>query len=221
MYNIELSMLLLNIIGFFLLITTKSDAKLSKMETIPVKNIFSQLFLDSILISINSSRSSQSCMTYSSIPFVDPITASIKTLAEDLAACRYSSSDLVRWYLSRIDDVNRQGSHPLHAVIETNPDALVIANALDQERQINGSRSVLHGIPILIKDNIATDDKMETTAGSLALVSSRVPRDAFVVQQLRKAGAIIFGKASLTEWSNVKSENGTRGGWSPRGGPSR
>jgi amidase len=152
---------------------------------------------------------------------VDPIRASIKTIAEDLSACRYSSSDLVRWYLTRIDDVNRQGSHPLHAVIETNPDALEIANALDQERQINGSRSLLHGIPILIKDNIATDDKMETTAGSLALVGSCVPRDAFIVQQLRKSGAIIFGKTSLTEWSNIKTDNMTRGGWSARGGLSR
>ena len=96
-----------------------------------------------------------------------------------------------------------------------------IADALDQERQRDGPRSILHGIPILVKDNIATDDKMETTSGSLALVGSRVPRDAFVVHQLRQAGAIILGKTSLTEWSNVKSENGTRGGWSPRGGPSR
>ena len=142
-------------------------------------------------------------------------------MAEDLSACRYSSSDLVRWYLNRIDAVNQQGSHPLHAVIETNPDALDIADALDEERRINGSRSYLHGIPILIKDSIATDDKMETTAGSLALVGSRVPRDAFIVQKLRQAGAIILGKASLSEWSNIRSENGTRGGWSARGGASR
>ncbi|CAF1038925.1 unnamed protein product [Adineta steineri] len=199
MYNIDVLLLILNIV---LLKTTNSDA-----------------ILNSISISINSSRISQSsCSTYSPIPLIDPITVDIKTLAEDLSTCRYSSSDLVRWYLTRIDAVNQQGSHPLHAVIETNPDALEIANALDQERQINGSRSILHGIPILIKDNIATYDKMETTAGSLALVGSRVPRDAFVVQQLRKAGAIILGKASLSEWSNFKSENATRGGWSARGG---
>ncbi len=96
-----------------------------------------------------------------------------------------------------------------------------IANALDQERRINGSRSFLHGIPILIKDNIATDDKMETTAGSLALIGSRVPRDAFIVQKLRQAGAIIFGKTSLSEWDNIKSEHASRGGWSARGGMSR
>ena len=177
--------------------------------------------LISIHISINSSKFSHSCSTYSDIPLVDPITASIRTLAEDLSACRYSSSDLVRWYLNRINAVNRQGSYPLHAVIETNPDALDIADKLDQERQINGSRSFLHGIPILLKDNIATDDKMETTAGSLALVGPCVPRDAFIIQKLRQAGAIIFGKTSLSEWSNVKSENGTREGWFARGGKSR
>ncbi|CAF4336539.1 unnamed protein product, partial [Adineta steineri] len=199
MYNINVLFLIFNVILF--------------------KTTNSYTILNSISISINSSQIFQSsCSTYSPIPLIDPITVDIETLAEDLSACRYSSSDLVRWYLTRIDAVNRQGSHPLHAVIETNPDALEIANALDQERHINGSRSFLHGIPILIKDNIATYDKMETTAGSLALVGSRVPRDAFVVQQLRKAGAIILGKASLSEWSNFKSENVTRAGWSARGG---
>ena len=162
-----------------------------------------------------------SCTTHSDIPLVDPVTASIKNLAEDLSACRYSSVDLVRWYLTRIHDVNQQGSYPLYAVIETNPDALNIAEKLDEERRINGSRSLLHGIPILIKDNIATDDQMQTTAGSLALVGSRVPRDAFIVQRLRQAGAIILGKTSLSEWSNIKSENATRDGWSARGGTSR
>ena len=172
-------------------------------------------------LSTNSNKFPNSCSTYSQIPLIDPITADIKTLADDLSACRYSSSDLVRWYLTRIEAVNRQGSHPLHAVIETNPDAIAIADQLDEERQINGSRSVLHGIPILIKDNIATIDRMETTAGSLALVGSRVPRDAFIVQKLRQAGAIILGKSSLSEWSYFLSENTKRNGWSTRGGPSR
>ncbi|CAF0969493.1 unnamed protein product [Rotaria sordida] len=193
--------LILNIISSWLLIITKSE-----------------IIQNSIHISLNSSRSFHSCTTYTDIPLIDPITATIKSLAEDLSACRYSSFDLVRWYLTRIDAVNRQGFHPLHAVIETNPDALMIANALDQERHIYGSRSLLHGIPILIKDNIATNDKMETTAGSLALVGSLVPRDAFIVQRLRQAGAIILGKTSLSEWSNFKSDNSTRDGWSARGG---
>jgi hypothetical protein len=168
MYYVKMSVdftLILTIIG---LLIVKSDGSLISID-----------------ISIDSSKISHFCSTYSDIPLVDPIKASIKTLAEDLSACRYSSSDLVGWYLNRINVVNRQGSYPLHAVIETNPDALDIADKLDQERQINGSRSFLHGIPILLKDNIATDDKMETTAGSLALVGSRVPRDAFIVQKLR------------------------------------
>jgi amidase len=161
------------------------------------------------------------CSTYSHIPPVDLLTASINSLARDLSACRYSSTDLVRWYLTRIDAVNRRGPHPLYAVIETNPDALTIADALDRERQTTGSRSALHGIPILIKDNVATNDKMQTTAGSLALVGARVVRDAHIVDRLRQAGAIILGKASLSEWSNFRSDNKSREGWSPRGGPTR
>ena len=121
----------------------------------------------------------------------------------------------------RIDAVNRRGSHPLNAIIETNPDALLIADTLDQQRQTTGPRSFLHGIPILVKDNVATNDKMQTTAGSLALVGARVPRDAHVVDRLRQAGAIILGKASLSEWSNFRSTNKSREGWSPRGGPVR
>ncbi|CAF1016992.1 unnamed protein product [Rotaria sp. Silwood1] len=119
----------------------------------------------------------------------------------------------------RIDAVNRRGSYPLYAVIETNPDALMIANTLDQERQSTGPRSFLHGIPILVKDNVATNDKMQTTAGSLALIGARVNRDAHVVYRLRQAGAIILGKTSLSEWSNFRALNKSREGWSPRGGP--
>lgn len=123
--------------------------------------------------------------------------------------------------MARIDAVNRHGPHPLYAVIETNPNALTIADELDRERQMNGSRSILHGIPVLIKDNIATQDKMQTTAGSLALVGARVVRDAHIVSRLREAGAILLGKASLSEWSNFRSTNKSREGWSARGGPTR
>lgn len=121
----------------------------------------------------------------------------------------------------RIDAVNRRGPHPLYAVIETNPDALAIAGTLDRERQTIGARSLLHGIPILVKDNIATHDQMQTTAGSLALVGARVSQDAHIVGRLRRAGAVILGKASLSEWSNFRSTNQSREGWSPRGGPTR
>ena len=161
------------------------------------------------------------CSTNSSIPLIDPLTIDIKTLQADLSSCRYSSVDLVRWYFDRIGMLNDRGAHPLHAIIETNPDAFEIAKALDFERLVNGSRSILHGIPILIKDSIATDDKMQTTAGSYALVGARVPRDAFIVEKLRAAGAIILGKTSMSQWANVMSENVTRHGWSPRGGASR
>ncbi|CAF2419142.1 unnamed protein product [Rotaria sp. Silwood2] len=160
-----------------------------------------------------------SCSIHSHIPAVDLLTTSISSLARDLSNCRYSSTDLVRWYLTRIDAVNRRGSHPLYAIIETNPDALTIANTLDQQRQRTGLRSSLHGIPILVKDNVATHDKMQTTAGSLALIGARVIRDAHVVDQLRQAGAIILGKTSLSEWSNFRATNKSREGWSPRGGP--
>ncbi len=162
-----------------------------------------------------------SCSVHSHIPSIDLVTATISSLARDLSNCRYSSTDLVRWYLMRIEAVNRRGPHPLYAIIETNPDALTIANMLDRERQTNGSRSSLHGIPILVKDNVATNDKMQTTAGSLALVGARVARDAHIVDRLRQAGAIILGKTSLSEWSNFRSTNRSREGWSPRGGPSR
>jgi amidase len=204
-----------------LLIIPTDQALLSRNENDEKKQSNISFMLGSIRISIESLKNFHSCSTDSDIPLVDPITASIRILAEDLSACRYSSVDLVRWYLNRIHDVNQQGSYPLYAVIETNPDALDIAKKLDEERRINGTRSLLHGIPILIKDNIATDDRMETTAGSLALVGSRVPRDAFIVQKLRQVGAIILGKTSLSEWSNIKSENATRDGWSARGGASR
>jgi amidase len=108
----------------------------------------------------------------------------------------------------------------LNAVIEINPDALQIADALDRERKAKGARGPLHGIPILIKDNIDTGDRMHTTAGSLALLDSRPPRDAFVAAQLRKAGAIILGKTNLSEWANIRSSHSTSG-WSGRGGLTR
>ena len=98
---------------------------------------------------------------------------------------------------------------------------MIIAETLDRQRQTTGPKSFLHGIPILVKDNVATNDKMQTTAGSLALVGARVVRDAHVVDRLRKAGAIILGKTSLSEWSNFRAINKSREGWSARGGPSR
>ncbi len=105
----------------------------------------------------------------------------------------------------------------VNAVIELNPDALAMADALDRERQAQGPRGPLHGIPVLIKDNIATRDRMQTTAGSLALVGSLPPKDAFVAKRLRDAGAVILGKTNLSEWANIRSSHSISG-WSGRGG---
>jgi amidase len=119
-------------------------------------------------------------------------------------------------YLARIDAIDKHGP-AVNAVIELNPDALAIADALDRERQAKGLRGPLHGIPVLIKDNIATRDRMQTTAGSLALVGSVPPKDSFVAKKLREAGAVILGKTNLSEWANIRSSNSTSG-WSGRGG---
>jgi amidase len=133
---------------------------------------------------------------------------------------RLSSRELTAGYLARI----RQLNPTLNAVIETNPDALKIAGRLDKERRSGHLRGPLHGIPVIVKDNIATDDKMQTTAGSLALVGSRVPDDASLVRQLRAAGAIILGKANLSEWANFRGGSADFppiNGWSGRGGFTR
>ena len=140
------------------------------------------------------------------------IEATIPQLQALMASGQLSSKDLVKGYLRRI-----QSQNPLlHAVIETNPNAISIAQHLDNERRRGTVRGPLHGIPILVKDNIATDDNMETTAGSLALVHSRVPADAVVVAQLRAAGAVILGKANLSEWANFRGF-APFNGWSARG----
>ena len=121
--------------------------------------------------------------------------------------------------LDRIDQLDKQGP-ALNAVIEVNPDALAIADGLDAERAARGARGPLHGIPVLLKDNIDTADRMTTTAGSLALAGSIAARDAFVAQRLREAGAVILGKTNLSEWANFRSTHSTSG-WSSRGGQTR
>jgi amidase len=131
----------------------------------------------------------------------------------------YTARSLAEKYLERIDAIDKHGPN-LNAVIELNPDALSIAEALDKERRDKGTRSPLHGIPVLIKDNIDTADRMMTTAGSLALNGSIAPRDAVVVERLRKAGAVILGKTNLSEWANFRSSHSSSG-WSGRGGQTR
>jgi amidase len=145
---------------------------------------------------------------------LDEVT--VASLQEWMASGRYTARHVAELYLARIDALDRDGP-ALRSVIETNPDALAVAESLDRERRSGRVRGPLHGIPVLIKDNIATADRMETTAGSLALVGHRPPRDAFVAERLRAAGAVILGKTNLSEWANFRSTHSVSG-WSGRGG---
>src|SRR5215212_10133613 len=148
-------------------------------------------------------------------PFeLDELTLS--DLQSGMASGRFTSRSITQMYLSRIAELNTQGPTLRH-VIETNPDALSIADALDAERKAGRVRSQLHGIPVLLKDNIDTADRMTTTAGSYALEGSIAPRDSFVAAKLRAAGAVLLGKANLSEWANFRSSHSTSG-WSGRGG---
>lgn len=145
--------------------------------------------------------------------------ATIAGLQAGLQSGKYSARGLVTAYLQRIEELDRKGPG-LRAVLEANPDALTVAAALDAERKAKGPRGPLHGIPVLVKDNVATRDRQQTTAGSLALVDVTPPRDAFVVERLRAAGAVILGKANLSEWANFRSTHSSSG-WSGRGGQCR
>src|SRR5580658_6202616 len=140
----------------------------------------------------------------------------ISQLRSAMLAGRLTAAAITRHYLRRIRDLDHRGPK-LNSVIELNPDALPMAEALDRERKTRGPRGPLHGIPVLIKDNIATHDKMMTTAGSLALAGSIPPTDAFLVRRLRAAGAVILGKTNLSEWANFRSSHSTSA-WSGRGG---
>ena len=151
------------------------------------------------------------------IAFVEPHTElneiTVSELQAGMKSGKFSAKMLVEKYLVRIKEIDPK----LNSVIETNPDALQIAEKMDRERKRGKVRSMMHGIPILIKDNIDTADRMKTTAGSLALVDAPVPaRDAFIVQQLRKSGAVILGKTNLSEWANFRSTKSISG-WSGRG----
>jgi hypothetical protein len=140
----------------------------------------------------------------------------LRDIADRMRLGQSSARSLTEQYLSRIDAIDRNGP-ALRSVIETNPDALSIADALDRERKEKGPRGPMHGIPVLIKDNIDTADRMKTTAGSLALADAPQPRDAAVVERLRTAGAVILGKTNLSEWANFRSTHSSSG-WSGRGG---
>ncbi len=145
--------------------------------------------------------------------------ATVADLQEGMESGRLTARSITELYLARIEALNHQGPE-LRAIIETNPDALEIADELDAERRVSGPRGPLHGIPVAIKDNIDTHDEMTTTAGSLALEGSIPPRDSFIAQKLREAGAIILAKANLSEWANFRGAKSSSG-WSARGGQCR
>ncbi|HZC06569.1 MAG TPA: amidase [Ktedonobacterales bacterium] len=145
--------------------------------------------------------------------------ATITGLQTQMARGDVTARRLTEMYLARIAAMNLAGP-ALRAVIETNPQALDIADALDRERQASGPRGPLHGIPVLLKDNIDTADEMMTTAGSLALADSRPSTDATVAARLRAAGAVLLGKANMSEWANFRSSHSSSG-WSGRGGQAR
>jgi amidase len=143
----------------------------------------------------------------------------VADLQAGLASGRYTSRGVVEQYLARIAAMDRAGPS-IHSIIETNPEALDLAEQLDRERAAKGPRGALHGIPVLLKDNIDTADRMTTTAGSLALEGSIAPHDSHVAERLRAAGAILLAKANMSEWANIRS-NRSSSGWSARGGQCR
>jgi len=152
-------------------------------------------------------------------PHVQPFELDETTIADlqdGMKSGKFTARSLVEKYSTRIAEIDKQGP-AINSVIELNPDALAIADTLDQERKIKGPRGLLHGVPVLIKDNIDTADRMMTTAGSLALVGSKPPRDSFVAQKLRAAGAVILGKTNLSEWANYRGSRAPSG-WSGVGG---
>jgi amidase len=150
---------------------------------------------------------------------VDYAEHDISTLQELMQSGDLSSEALTAYYLQRVDELDRAGPE-LRSIIELNPDALAIARALDEERWASGARGSMHGIPVVLKANIDTADQMTTTAGSLALAGHRPPADAFIVRKLREAGAVILGKANLSEWANFRSTNSSSG-WSSLGGQTK
>ena len=153
----------------------------------------------------------------------------IRELQDGMKSGRFTARSIAEQYLARIESMDRPDKDKsgndrrrpaVNGLLELNPDALAIADGLDQERKQKGPRGPLHGIPVLIKDNLDTSDKMNTTAGSLALMGARPPKDSFMARKLREAGAVILGKTNLSEWANIRSSHSTSG-WSGRGGQTK
>ncbi|HZX57828.1 MAG TPA: amidase family protein, partial [Mucilaginibacter sp.] len=143
----------------------------------------------------------------------------IDTLQQKMQSKEYTSRSITQKYLDRIDKIDKAGPK-LNAIIQLNPDALKIADDMDKERANGKVRGPLHGIPVLIKDNIDTGDQMMTTAGAAALEGNVARQDAFIIKKLREAGAVLLGKTNLSEWANFRSSHSTSA-WSSRGGQTK
>jgi len=152
-------------------------------------------------------------------PFLDLEEITVTDLQKKMQSGEQTSVSITKAYLARIEKIDRSGPS-LNSIIQLNPDALKIAAVLDEERKQGKIRGLLHGIPILIKDNINSGDQMQTTAGSLALIGNHAKEDAFVLKQLRKAGVVLLGKTNLSEWANFRSSHSCSG-WSSRGGQTK
>ena len=153
------------------------------------------------------------------VPAFELDEATIATLSEGMSSGRWTARGITEQYLARIAAVDRAGP-TLRSILEINPEALAIAERLDAERKTSGPRGALHGIPVLVKDNLDSGDRMSTSAGSLALAGTRASRDSTVVANLRRAGAVLLGKTNLSEWANYRSTSSTSG-WSGVGGLTR
>src|SRR6478609_5270701 len=143
----------------------------------------------------------------------------IADLQNKMKTGELTSKAITEFYLEKINSLDKNGP-AINSVIELNPDALTIAARLDKERNENKVRGALHGIPVLIKDNIDTGDQMLTTAGSIAMEGNRAAKDAFIISKLREAGAVLLGKTNLSEWANFRSSRSSSG-WSSRGGQTK
>jgi amidase len=166
-----------------------------------------------------SAESSSRAISSSSSASVELEEVTIAELQAGMKQGKWTARSVAEKYLARIEKIDKQGPM-VNSVIELNPDAISIAEALDKERKAKAVRGPLHGVPVLIKDNIATADRMTTTAGSLALKGSIALKDSFVAERLRAAGAVILGKTNLSEWANIRSSHSTSG-WSGRGGQTK
>jgi amidase len=167
----------------------------------------------------DSSKTITPTIATGTVPDFELNEESISSLQEKMSSGKYTSEQITKLYLDRIDAIDKKGPH-LNSVIEINPDALSIAKSLDEERKAGKVRGPMHGISVLIKDNIDTADKMQTTAGALAMEGHIAPTDSHIAKKLREAGAVILGKTNLSEWANFRSSHSCSG-WSSRGGQTK